>query len=199
MEHFNKRQMKIYIHARFTWGLHRRLLTCGMRGISGNNILQIVSFHLFTTNLPHTSISLILKIPRYFKVIKGQILKYHAENCRRIRIQQHMGLQTSCYKSVHNSQANDNTALVFALHVPSCCIKFGTSCWQPVTNLVALSDLQGYQTYKTDQLESLCSDQLESLCSFDHYAPSLYQINLKLLIQNIIICKILYTFSLFCK
>jgi hypothetical protein len=93
MEHFNKRQMKIYIHARFTWGLHRRLLTCGMRGISGNNILQIVSFHLFTTNLPHTSISLILKIPRYFKVIKGQILKYHAENCRRIRIQQHMGLQ----------------------------------------------------------------------------------------------------------
>ena len=48
---------------------------CGMRGISGN-ILQIVSLiHLFTT-IYHILVSLILKIPRYFKVIKGQILKY---------------------------------------------------------------------------------------------------------------------------
>jgi hypothetical protein len=50
-----------------------------------------------------------------------------------------------------------------------------------------------FQVKAICMINSICSDQLESLCSFDHYAPSLYQINLKLLIQNIIICKILYT------
>ena len=34
------------------------------------------------------------------------------------------GLQTSCYKSVHMSCRQ----VVFALLVPSCCNKFGTSC-----------------------------------------------------------------------
>ena len=51
--------------------------------------------------------------------------------------------------------------------------------------------------YLSSTISNVGSDQLESLCSFDHYAPSLYQINLKLLIQNIIICKILYTFPCF--
>jgi hypothetical protein len=40
--------------------------------------------------------------------------------------------------------------VVFALLVPSCCNNFGTSCWQLVTSLMALSDLSQGCSNKSD-------------------------------------------------
>jgi hypothetical protein len=40
--------------------------------------------------------------------------------------------------------------VVFALLDPSCCNKFGTSCYQLVTNLMALSDLLQGCSSKSD-------------------------------------------------
>ena len=43
--------------------------------------------------------------------------------------------------------------VVFALFVPSCCDKFGTSCYQLVTSMVVLSDLlQGCSINKSDTI-----------------------------------------------
>jgi hypothetical protein len=42
--------------------------------------------------------------------------------------------------------------VVFALLVPSCCNKFGTSCYQHVTSLMALSDLLQGCSNKSDTI-----------------------------------------------
>ena len=60
---------------------------------------------------------------------------------------------------------------MFALLVPTCCNKFGTSCSQHVTSLMTLSDLLQGCSYKSDENEGRRPEEiftdLESLkCHF---------------------------------
>jgi hypothetical protein len=49
-------------------------------------------------------------------------------------------------EQVVTNQFTSCQQVVFALLVPSCCDKFGTSCQQLVTSLMALSDLYLWQS-----------------------------------------------------
>jgi hypothetical protein len=55
------------------------------------------------------------------------------------RVKTHKLLQVC--KQVVTNLFTSCQQVVFALLVPSCCNKFGTTCSQPVTSLMALSDL----------------------------------------------------------
>jgi hypothetical protein len=53
-------------------------------------------------------------------------------------------ISSNCYKFTSCQQ------VVFALLVPSCCNKFGTSCWQLVASMMALSNLLQGCSNKSD-------------------------------------------------